>query len=1186
MQKKRPRSNGGRPTGIPSTGAPGDPQAPVPPQQIPAPRAQDAAAQDTAAQDPAGQAVAAQAPAGRSRRVRNRLVAGVAVAGLVVVAAGTPGILDASGDLTESQRLVTLAALDRQAVTLAHSLADERDELTAYIAAGGEDQEGDKKDRRKVSDSLGNRVDRQLDEMRDTLADDRAELRRSLASVPSVRRTALSGEGTAMETHQAYTAVISALHALAGELADRTPPRAADATRAPAELGLAVEQASAARGLLLAALAVPQPDPVISYDPITGLPVESAGEDTGSDARTRNALTAAAQQARVRELAALADFDQAAGPAARDKFAATVTGPEVKAAETYLTRLTDQPKLSDAERGTDPAELEAALTARIEQMRGAESSLATERTERFEQLRDDDLTALEIRIALLGGLLVVTVGVLAAVSRTLTRPLAVLRIGAARLADAPAPQSEEPVRFTGRNDEFAQVVRSLNTLHGKLRDLGTRAARLDADRDELLGSRAAVEAELTEARAELRQHTEETARELGRLRHTVHHTFVNLSLRTLGLVERQLGVIEKLEEREQDPERLATLFKLDHMATVMRRHSENLLVLAGTDHGHGHVGPVPLVDVLRAAVSEIERYERVVIQSLPPHAQVAGFAADDLSHLVAELLENATSFSPPDAQVELSGWLLESGEVMLSVQDAGIGMTAGRITEINARLEDPESYEAEPPAGREGEGLGLRVAALLAARHGVRIQLREHKQGGITAVVVVPQALLPTGPPATAGRQVPVPGAAPALNLPGSVAEANSNALPRSPRRQDTDEADTDGAGPDAEAFGPEDAVSGDTEPVEGSGAPAHEDDAAAAPARTAEAPAPAAAEEPAPAAAAEAPAPAAPAGPAAHAEAGAPAEAPAPAQPAGATGPVGATVPNTDLLAGFDTADVLDDGPAGPGDDLADGFAQGPGGGHDGDDLADGFAQGPGGGHDGDDLADGFAQGPGGGHDGDDLADGFAQGPVGGHDGDDDLARDHAHGHAYGRDTDPQAEQRLEPDPFVEAAERAILAAAAAEPETHERTADGDPVTTGVDQETFTMRLPKQPEESGAPEHAPDPEHAPEPEQEPGGSTPEAPAAWDRVTDKGLPKRTPKSVQPAAAPSGRTGSVDAEALRRRLGGFHQGAKDGRRDAEAELAETTAQPEPAEPAHRADRDRTDQRETAAETGDTVEEARS
>ncbi|WP_244258125.1 nitrate- and nitrite sensing domain-containing protein [Streptomyces sp. Tu 2975] len=1059
-------------------------------------------------------------PAGRSRRVRNRLVAGVAVAGLVVVAAGTPGILASSGDLTESQRLVTLAALDRQAVTLAHSLADERDELTAYIAAGGEEQEGDKKDRRKVSDSLGNRVDRQLDEMRDALATDRAELRRSLASVPSVRRTALSGEGTAMETHQAYTAVISALHALAGELADRTPPRAADATRAPAQLGLAVEQASAARGLLLAALAVPQPDPVLSYDPVTGLPVESAGEDTGADARTRNALTAAAQQARVRELAALADFDQAAGPAARDKFAATVTGPEVKTAETYLSRLTDQPRLSDAERGTDPAELEAALTARIEQMRGAESSLATERTERFEQLRDDDLTALEIRIALLGGLVVVTVGVLAAMSRTLTRPLAVLRIGAARLADAPVPQTEEPVRFTGRNDEFAQVVRSLNTLHGKLGDLGTRAAQLDADRGELLGSRAALEAELAEARTELRQRTEETARELDRLRHTVHHTFVNLSLRTLGLVERQLGVIEKLEEREQDPERLATLFKLDHMATVMRRHSENLLVLAGTDHGHGHVGPVPLVDVLRAAVSEIERYERVVIQSLPPHAQVAGFAADDLSHLVAELLENATLFSPPDAQVELSGWLLESGEVMLSVQDAGIGMTAGRIAEVNARLENPESYETEPPAGREGEGLGLRVAALLAARHGVRIQLREHKQGGITAVVVVPQALLPTGPPATAGRQVPVPGAAPALNLPGSVAEANSNALPKSPRRQDTDPADADGAGQDA--HGPEDAPSGGAEPAEGPGAPGHEGNAAV-PAGATEPAVPA--EEAAPAAQAAQAAQAVSAAPAERAfqaEATEATEATEPAAPAGQSAPADASAPDTDLLAAFDSADVLDDGPAGAGDELAQGHL----GSHDGDDLA--------------------------------------------------------HGHTYGQDPDPQAEQRLEPDPFVEAAERAILAAAAAEPETHERTADGDPVTTGVDQETFTMRLPRQPEEPGEPQQGPERDQA----VEPAGSTPEAPAAWDRVTDKGLPKRTPKSVQPAAAPSGRTGSVDAEALRRRLGGFHQGAKDGRRDAEAELAETTARTEPADPAHRTDPDRKGRGETEAETGDTVEEARS
>lgn len=1123
---------------MPATAHQGDPQGPASPQRIPAPR-------NEGAQTSGVQAPDAPAPAGRRRRVRNRLVAAVAVVGLVVVAAGTPGVLATSADLTESQRLVTLAGVDRQAVTLAHSLADERDEVTAFVAAGREDQEGDGKNRQTISESLSARVDRQIDEISAAVPTDHADLRHSLASVPSVRRTALTGKGTAMEAHRAYTDVISALHALAGELADRTPPRAAEATRAPAALGLAVEQASASRGLLLAALAVPQPDSVVSYDPLTGLPVQTPGEDSGAEARTRSVLTAAAQQARVRELAALADFDQAAGKAARDKVDATVTGPEVKTAESYLARLTDQPRLSGTERGTDPAKLEAALTARIEQMRGAESSLATARTERFEQLRDEDLTTLEIRIALLGGLLIVAVGVLAAVSRTLTRPLAVLRIGAARLAEAPDPRTEEPVRFTGRNDEFAQVVRSLNTLHGKLHDIGARAERMESDRGELTASRAELEAELTAARAELQQRTDEIGVELQRLSHTVHHTFVNLALRTLGLVERQLGVIETLEEREQDPERLATLFKLDHMATVMRRHSENLLVLAGAEHGHGHVAPVPLVDVLRASVSEIERYERVVIQSLPPHAQVAGFAADDLSHLVAELLENATSFSPPDAQVELSGWLLESGEVMLSVQDAGIGMTAARIAEVNARLENPEASEGETPAGREGEGLGLRVAGLLAARHGVRIQLREHKQGGITAVVVIPDGLLPTGPPAAAERRTPVAGAAPALNLPGSVAEANSNALPISPRRT----ADADAAPEPATDA----AASGAPQPAQ-SEAHASEPAMDAAPSG---APLPAQNEAPASEPARDA----APSGAPQSAQDEAHAPKPVDAAATGAPEPAA------------DAAPEQQDAPstAAPGQPAADGAAGR-------EAQADAF---PASGEPAQSDAPAEETSPLGG----------ARGPVAAPDSRTDVSGEphlagtpaiHA-GHpddaeAPGQDGGGHPEP--EPDPFVLAAERAIRSAA---PETHERTPDDGPVTTGIDQETFAMRLPQLPADHTPDEQPPHPSPDAEDEQPPTPSTdagggqpshasPEAPAAFERVTDKGLPKRTPKSVQPATAPTERTGSVDAEALRRRLGGFHQGAKDGRRDAEAEIVGNPGQK--------------DQRNTQAETGDTVEEARS
>ncbi|MCQ6552834.1 nitrate- and nitrite sensing domain-containing protein [Streptomyces sp. C10-9-1] len=1043
MQKKRPRGKGGSAT---SDGA----ESPADATGLPS------------REDPT--------PRGRPVRVRRRLVVAVAVVAAVVAGAGAPGILAASADLTESQRLVDLASLDRQAVTLAHSLSDERDEVVAYLAsraaapqedgsAGQDEEDGEEAAPRSLSGPLAARVDRQIDEIRAELGDDHPDLRRDLASVPSLRRTALGGKSTPMDAHRAYTSVVDGLQALADDLAERTPPRAADATRAPAALGRAVEQASAARGLLVAALAVPQPPAQTVFDPFTGLPVESEAEETGEAARTRDALSAAAQQARVRELAALADFDQAAAPRVRDKVAATVSGAEVKSAEGYLARLTDQPTLSAKERATDAAALQAALTARIEQMRGAETTLASDRIAAFEQLRDDDVTALELRVALAAGLLLAAVGVLAAVSRTLTRPLAVLRLGAARLADE--PESGEPVRFTGRNDEFAQVVRSLNTLHGRLRDLGTRVGRLDSDHSDLVGSREALSGELAAARAELGERTEELTAEVERLRHTVHHSFVNLSLRSLGLVERQLAVIEKLEDREQDPERLATLFTIDHMATVMRRHSENLLVLAGAEHGQGHVGPVPLVDVLRAAVSEIERYDRVVIRSLPPHAQVAGFAADDLSHLVAELLENATAFSPPEAQVEMEGWLLEGGEVMLSVQDAGIGMTAERIAEVNALLADPAQ---QPPAGRDAEGLGLRVAGLLAARHGVRVQLREHKQGGITAVVVVPEGLLPQAPPA---QPAPGAGEGQALSLPGSVAEANSNVLPAAHRRLPAPPAEV-ATGPDEEDGG----SAGSERP----------EDATAAPAV-----------------------------------------------------PLGAG------------AQALPEDPARP-------------------------------------------------------------------------------GRAHGPGADPLGEEPPRDDPFVAAAERAIGdAGARGEVETHERTPDGDgPVAgAGVDQETFAMRLPPQPPEPGlpadggrpapgaarhpedvpataAPGPTPDTPDGADPAPTPPGPGPatatdagtapedphqEAPGDWDRVTEKGLPKRTPKIVAQSSGPAERTGAVDAEALRRRLGGFQRGARDGRRDAETEITGAPeAAPAGAAGASPAPRGR-EAGETGTEAGDTVEEAR-
>ncbi|MCG8964367.1 MULTISPECIES: sensor histidine kinase [Streptomyces] len=700
---------------------------------------------------------------GRPTHVRNRLIVAVAVVAAAVAGAGAPSVVAASGQLHDTQDLVTLAEQTQDALTLAHSLADERDEVTPYIAAG-------RPKSKAPAEQRSARVDRQVEELlADT--DTPASLREDLDAIAALRRAALTGKSTALQAHEAYSEAIAELHALAEELAERMPPRAGAGAHALAELDTAVQQAAAGRGLLLAALGVPSSTETV-IDPITGLPTESVSS-SDADTEQRDALTAAAQQARVRSDAALADFREGAPKEARDSFDATVTGPEVNSAEKYLAGLTDQPTLSDDDLGTSVKKLDAALSARVDAMRGAESALYEKRTQALEQLRDDDVTALEIRIAALGALILLALGIATAMARTLTRPLSVLRRGSARLAGAADPAAEEPVAFTGRNDEFAQVVRSVNALHAHAATLAERVTTLEADRKHLVGQRQ----KMADAREELRAELAESAAQLEVVRKSIGSTFVNLALRTLGLVERQLAVIESLEEREQDPERLATLFKLDHFATVMRRHSENLLVLAGTEHIQHSAGPVPLVDVVRAAVSEIERYERVRIAALPPHAHVAGFAADDLSHLLAELMENATSFSPPDLPVEVSGWLLENGEVMLSVQDEGIGMATERLQRLNARLTD---FDPEAPYDQEGEdglGLGLYVVARLAHRHGARVRLREQKQGGVAAVVVLPSTLLAAAPPAALAPVAPVSDGTGSFTLPGAGAEANSNVL-------------------------------------------------------------------------------------------------------------------------------------------------------------------------------------------------------------------------------------------------------------------------------------------------------------------------------------------------------------------------------------------------------------------------
>ncbi len=670
------------------------------------------------------QPMPASQPSQPRRRLRTRLLAAVVVTVIAVPAAGGPSIATAVRDLSESQRLLRLTQLNTSAIALSHALADERDDMTAFVAAGRSTSSG-----HQVSQDERLRVDRQAADLgRATAALDTGgspdlvrvtgDLRTSLAGVAGIRQSALGGHGSAKTVFDSYSPVIDTLDTVSGALARALPARAADPdTSAGPALAEAVSQSSAEHGLLVAAL-------------IAG----------GSSAP----LVGGAQLARVREDAAFADFSAAATAAARTQYAQTVTGSDVTAGDAYLRRLTAKPYLTGSDNLLRTADVDAALSARIDRMRAVQSSLAGADTTRLTSLRDDDVTALEMRIALVGLCTLLALGMSVQTARSVTRPLARLRRYATEPVGAPPVAS---------GDEFASVALAVERLAQDLAALREETAGADAERARLADVRESAAAErdelrrrqaaLLQERAELAQEKDALVARLGSLQGTVSSTFVNLSLRTLALVERQLALIEGLENREQDPDELETLFRLDHLATRMRRNSESLLVLAGADTGGGAMAkPVPLVDVVRAGISEIERYERVRIPFLP-RTQLVGFAADDAAHLVAELLENATAFSPPQAEVQVSGWLLENGEVMLSVEDAGIGIPEGRLSELNRLLADPRPDESTTSAG-----LGLYVVARLAGRHGIRVQLREQKQGGVAAVVVLPRALV-TGPPET-----------------------------------------------------------------------------------------------------------------------------------------------------------------------------------------------------------------------------------------------------------------------------------------------------------------------------------------------------------------------------------------------------------------------------------------------------
>jgi len=270
------------------------------------------------------------------------------------------------------------------------------------------------------------------------------------------------------------------------------------------------------------------------------------------------------------------------------------------------------------------------------------------------------------------------------------------------------------------------------------------------------------------------------------LRKGVNQVFLNLSLRNQSLLHRQLGMLDSMERATGDPAVLADLFRLDHLTTRMRRHAEGLIILSGSTPGRGWRDPVPVVDVLRAAIAEVEDYVRVDVASESQDA-VVGAAVNDVIHLVAELIENATTFSPPTTRVEVRADVVGTG-FAVEIEDRGLGLSAGELADINEQLASPPEFDLD-----SSDRLGLFVVGQLAARHGIRVSLRESPYGGTTAIVLMPHSIIVrAGEVATAG-DTPGPG----------LASAPGRAWPASTGAPGPESAGPESAGPGPAASGP-----------------------------------------------------------------------------------------------------------------------------------------------------------------------------------------------------------------------------------------------------------------------------------------------------------------------------------------------------------------------------------------------
>jgi len=688
----------------------------------------------------------------RNWRVRWRVLALVIVPTVAAIVLGAVRVEAARTTAASFARISQVATLGRDFTTLTQSVEDERDLTAGYLAS---QQAGDK----AQTTALLSKLQAQYG-VTDTDLTAAGNLAVQVSSASSGNPQATRTDVTsAMENLQgalpdlrefihsqidplamtnAYTQLVSPLLAFDNDIAaGSSNPQLAQFVNLLGSAAQIEDQASKQRALLYAALFQGRFQPGL----LSAL----------TAAQTNQASSLASLQTTGANVAAFAP-----GPGSTPAgFSPTVTQVQ------QFNNVVQGSAVDDAQRielgaliagqaGRQPdggvenaAEWFTDMTSTLDEMRSFDASELAAISSQAGALQQGALGSERLTAIIVLLLLLIVLFITIVVARSMILPLRKLRTDALDVANRRLPDMVR--RLSESDEETAQSV---------------EIAPIGVDSTDEIGE---------VARAFDRVHGEAVrlAAEEALLRANLNAMFVNLSRRSQTLIERQLGIIESLEQTEQDAGRLSSLFRLDHLATRMRRNSENLLVLAGHETPRKWTQPVPLVDVLRAAVSEIEQYERITL-NVQSGLVISGRAASDVVHLVAELVENATTYSRKDSPVHVTGQLLTSGGVLIEITDAGLGIPEQELAHANWRLDNPPVIDVAV-----SRRMGLFVVGRLAARNGIKVRLRSAHSGGLSALIWAPESVAETGPAEPLGSRRR-PGSGAIMTSPAAVSAASA----------------------------------------------------------------------------------------------------------------------------------------------------------------------------------------------------------------------------------------------------------------------------------------------------------------------------------------------------------------------------------------------------------------------------